>query len=367
MVVDDAVDDEETKAGPCLLGRVIGLKDAADLVGRDTGTVVADGEEDIFIVATGAHGDLSVAAHRLTTVADEIVEDLLQLVLVDVEERQPLGEVEGHSDAAIGDLGSDEVHCFLDQFIEVGRHGHGTHRAHRVEEFFDDEVEAFDLAAGDLEGFEQLSGEVGIDALPDFPFDDLEVDVERVERVPDLVGDTGGEAGDGLEFARFDLLPLPGDGAGLVAQDDDVPDESLARIPVIEWGDVEVEKARLGISHHEIAVHDAARGGDFLPIKPREKVPDFTADRLFRIEAEKVAGGLVDVVDRSLRPGDDDPLAEDLEDFLKETLFLHDLQDEALDLLGLEAVEPVEETINHAGIHGGGHGSRVTGNWRNGG
>jgi hypothetical protein len=36
---------------------------------------------------------------------------------------------------------------------------------------------------------------------------------------------------------------------------------------------------------------------------------------------------------------------------------------EALDLLGLEAVEPVEETINHAGIHRGamGHESRGTG------
>ncbi len=173
--------------------------------------------------------------------------------------------------------------------------------------------------------------------------------------IADLVGDAGGETGDGFELARLDLLPLPRDGAGLVAQDDDVADELFGSgqsgVLTRERGDVEIEQARLGITHHEIAVHHAAPRDDLVPVEPRKEALHVAADRLLRIETEEIAGGLVEVVDRSLRPGHDDSLAQDLEDLFKETLLLHDLQDETLDFLGLEAVEPVEESIDHAGVH----------------
>lgn len=117
VVVDDAMDDEQAQAGPCLLGGVIGFENPTDLIGRNPGAVVSKGDEDIFIIAAGSYRQFTTRAHRLATVADEIVEDLLQLILIDVEEGKFVFQLEGHGDAAVGELGSDEGECLVDEVV----------------------------------------------------------------------------------------------------------------------------------------------------------------------------------------------------------------------------------------------------------
>lgn len=63
-----------------------------------------------------------------------------------------------------------------------------------LEELFEDGIEALDFAAcGGEVGFEGRAVSGG--EFAEFPAEELEVDVEGVERVSDFVGNAGGEEG----------------------------------------------------------------------------------------------------------------------------------------------------------------------------
>ena len=154
MFVNDAPDNHEAKAGSGFLGGEVRVKNAADLVGGYPGAVVDEIEKDVFVVEAGPDREFPVRTHRLRAVADQVVEDLLELVPVRIDEWQVLIEFERHGDAPVGDFGPDKVDGFVDEFVDVRRLRVRTGRADRTEEFLDDKIEALDFAAGNLDRFE---------------------------------------------------------------------------------------------------------------------------------------------------------------------------------------------------------------------
>ena len=63
-----------------------------------------------------------------------------------------------------------------------------------VEELFEDGIEPLDFLARGLHVFREALA-IGWREFADFPFDELQVDIKRVERVADFMGDARGEQG----------------------------------------------------------------------------------------------------------------------------------------------------------------------------
>jgi hypothetical protein len=154
VVADDAMHDQQPETRPGFFGSVVGFEDPTDLVWRHSRTIVGESENYIIVIAARPNRELPIRSHRLATVADEVVEDLLQLIVVDMQERKLLFQVETEGDSAVCDFGTDEGDRFLGEVVEVGRHWDRASRADCIEKFLDDKIEPFDLVSRDLERFE---------------------------------------------------------------------------------------------------------------------------------------------------------------------------------------------------------------------
>jgi len=115
--------------------------------------------------------------------------------------------------------------------------------------------------------------------------------------------------------------------------------------------DIKIKVSQLGITNNEVAVDDSAGPRHFIPVKTGEQVSHCTPDRRFRIEAEKIAGCLIDVVNGIPCPGYDDSLPQDIKNLFQKALFLNDFQNDSLNLLGFELVESINQSINDTRIH----------------
>jgi hypothetical protein len=69
------------------------------------------------------------------------------------------------------------------------------------------------------------------------------------------------------------------------------------------------------------------------------------------LKTEEFAGRLIDVVDRSAGTGHDDALSQDLKDILEQAFLLNRLENEALYLLWLKFIEPINQFVDYPGIH----------------
>ena len=158
----------------------------------------------------------SVAGQRLIGVADQVVENLLELPGIERRGWQGCGEIELDGDFAGFEFGFQQAQRFVQQRVDVlafaARHG----RPDGVQELFEDGVQPLDLAAGGGEVFLERFAVAGRE-FAQLAAEQLEVDVERIERVADLMGDPGGEQGERVEALGFQRFLGLRAGAGEVA------------------------------------------------------------------------------------------------------------------------------------------------------
>lgn len=84
-------------------------------------------------------------------VADEVVEGLFDLDGVEVEIGEVVGEDEIDGDLAGSDFGLEREEGFVEEIVEVGGFATRLGGAHRLEELFQNEIEAFDFGLGGIE------------------------------------------------------------------------------------------------------------------------------------------------------------------------------------------------------------------------
>jgi hypothetical protein len=178
------------------------------------------------------------------------------------------------------------------------------------------------------------------------------VDVQRVERVADFMGDAGGEQGQRVEALRFEGLLGFLAGGGEVADQHDPADGGGARFLGLDGGEVEVEVAVFRVEDLEVARDRFARLGERGPVESGDAAGERGARGLIGIDSEEAAGGAVDEGDLAVFIEHDDAFVERLEDLLEETL----LADQAVEQLSrLGRVDPVdagEEFVEEAGFQG---------------
>jgi hypothetical protein len=100
VVAHDGEADRQSQADPLphALGREEGIEDPSQVLLRDAGAVVREGQDDaaVPVLAADAQGPrAAMVEHRLLGVRDQVVEDQLQLVEVPEDQRQ-LGIEAGH-------------------------------------------------------------------------------------------------------------------------------------------------------------------------------------------------------------------------------------------------------------------------------
>jgi len=102
-----------------------------------------------------------------------------------------------------------------------------------VEELLEDRVEPLDFLA--------CGAEVLVEAFPlpygqfaDFTLKELQVDIEGVERIPDLMGHPGGQQGEGVEALGLQGLLCFRMACGVVADEHDVTQRQLVVLGVVD-------------------------------------------------------------------------------------------------------------------------------------
>ena len=252
VFADDAADDEEAEAGAGGFRGAVGFEEAAHLLGRDAGAVVGDGNQEIGFRGAGADPDHAVfPGDGLVGVADEVVENLLKLIGIDQGHGELRREIEIHGDAAGNDFRFEQGQGLAEDGVEVAAVAAGGGGADGVEELLEDGVEPLDFLAGGVHVLGEALA-VGGGEAAEFPLHELEVDVEGVERVPDLVGDAGGEQGEGVEALGFQGFLGLGVAAGEVADQHHVAEGLLVFLRAVDGREVEIEFPVLGVKHLDV-------------------------------------------------------------------------------------------------------------------
>ncbi len=242
VVLDDALGDEEAEAGAFGFGGVVGLEETGNLVGRDAVAGVEEGDREPAVVDGKGDFEGTAVGHGFGGVFDEVEINLLDLKRIELEGGKVGGDVEGDGDAAVLKIGLEKEEGVLEELGGIDGLELGLGGTKGEEELGDDGVEAADFGACDVEEVFEFGGVTGFE----FALEELEVDVEGVERVADFVGDRGGKKADGVEALGFEEGRFLGAVAGDVAQNDE---QRIVR-GVFDRQGVEAENARF-------------RGGDF--------------------------------------------------------------------------------------------------------
>ena len=150
-------------------------------------------------------------------------------------------------------------------------------------------VQPLDLAAGGGEVFFQRLAVAGRQ-FAQLAAEQLEVDVERVERIADLMGHAGGEQGERVEALGLQRFLRLRAGAGEVAHQHHVAERFAGVLAVVDRREIEIQEAVLRIEHLQIAADRAAGFAEALPIQPADLGGKRLAGRLFRIQPEEAAG-----------------------------------------------------------------------------
>ena len=180
------------------------------------------------------------------------------------------------------------------------------------------------------------------------------MDVEGVERIADLVGDSRREQGDGRETLALDgllgLLALRSD----VSQDDGPAHQGTAlRVGLVahQRSDVEVQEAPFGIEDLEITAHHIAASGHGVEVESGDRRREIPAHVLRAGEAEERAGRPVHVDDVILRVGDDDPLQNGVEDRLEEPLLLGEDLEVVPEVGRFDKADPLDKLVDESPVH----------------
>ena len=218
----------------------------------------------------------------------------------------------------------------------------------------DDLVEPRNLVAGHAQVVPQPFGLRRRQFLQ-LAFHELEMDVQRVQRVADLVGDTGGEQRDRGKFFRFDGALGASARLRHVAQDD----RHACHDGVFLVGnghDVETEEPLLRIEHFQfVRVHLApfvlVRRPDFLPIEVAQITRQRLADGAFGINAEELTRRGIQIGDAPFGIGHNHAFLNRVEERFQKALLAGELEDHALQALGINPLDPTDQFIEKGRLH----------------
>ncbi|MCX6911071.1 MAG: hypothetical protein NTY01_23930 [Verrucomicrobia bacterium] len=210
----------------------------------------------------------------------------------------------------------------------------------------DNLVQPRHLGLGDAHGLLERRAFVG-GQVARLAVEQLEVDVQRVERIADLVGDAGREE-------RHRLVPLAGDGVGaFLARGGHVAeDEHGAAARGGERHGVQVQETRLRVEHLDLAAEDAGlavAGG--VPFQVRQVAPQRQAEGRLLRHTEQFRGGFVEIGDTPPGVSDDDALGERIEHRLEETLLARELAEVILHPIGIEPAQLSHQLLSELWLH----------------
>ncbi len=175
------------------------------------------------------------------------------------------------------------------------------------------------------------------------------MDVERVQRVAEFVGDAGGEQGEGGQFLRLDggggLLAA----LGHVAQDQGHAGDQVTFL-VDQRHDVETEEPVLGIKHLDLvadhlAPFAAVGRPDPIPVQVAQVLGDRFATAGLGIEPEQPPGGGVGITDPSVGVDDQDTFLQGVEQGFEKPFLPREFQHHALQALRVDAVEAIDDLV----------------------
>ena len=209
-------------------------------------------------------------------------------------------------------------------------------RADGAEELLEDRVEAADFVAG--------GGEAALEGLTLFwrqltqlSVDQLQMDVDRVERVADFVGDARGQEREGVVAFRLEDFFGLGAGAGEVAEQYHITCR-IERIEVVDWREVEIQKSVFRVKDLKVAAHGAARFAEHRPIKPPHFCGEPLADRGLGVDPQQAPCRAIHKSDHPFDIEQDHPLLHRLEDIFQKAVLTRQPRDDLLHLAVLDAV-----------------------------
>ena len=124
--------------------------------------------------------------HRLERVLDHVVERLLELVAIHFQQRQVVPQLLLDEDVAVVDLRLEKGDRLLHEHIDILQPRLEPRRADRAEELLHDRIQPRDLLARDFERLLQVRA-LRLRHFAQLALHELEMDVQRVERIADLV------------------------------------------------------------------------------------------------------------------------------------------------------------------------------------
>jgi len=186
------------------------------------------------------------------------------------------------------------------------------------------------------------------------------VDVEGVERVADLVGDAGGQEGQGLQPFALDRLEGLLAGLGRVVQDE--CDAGAALRSGIERSRQDPQKARSREADFEfvpggVRAAAAIECGDLLPIEFGEEPRDRLSFGALGDQTEQAGDRLIAVGHPSLGIDDEHAVLDGVEERFEEVALPRQSLDHLLQVRRVEASEASEDLVEKTGF-GGRHGRR---------
>lgn len=263
VVAHDALDNHHAESVAVFFRGVVGLEDFGEVGFGNAGTGVDELEGEEFVVEGGADAELPAGLHRFHGVFNDVEKDLLDLTAVAEDGGRGLVDFDIDLEFAVDEFGLLHAEDFFDELEEVDFVEFGFLGTDGFEEMGDDAVEAADFALADLEGIGDGIGGGGFGVGLEFielALDELEVNGEGIEGVTEFVGDSGGEAHDGIDALALDAF-LEGDFVlGDVGEDDDVAAAVGGADLRGNGHHVEAEVATFGVGELDFAGEDGFGG-----------------------------------------------------------------------------------------------------------
>ena len=194
MLEDDLLGDGKAEA------RALGLRGHEELEDvqplGEAGTGVPDRDRGVAVHEAALHLGRASPGHGFDRVLDEVDDDLLDLLGVDAQVGNGPSDARPSQDDARGPgLGPQEAHDLVEERVDARGAVLDAVRPRELQEVADEVVEALDLLADDPQELLELSGEARLQRRHP-ALEDGELERYRVQGIPHLVGEAGGEGAD---------------------------------------------------------------------------------------------------------------------------------------------------------------------------
>ena len=196
MIAHDAFDHHEPEAVAVGFGGEERGKEMRSVLLPDAGSLIDHIDIDRMFVLRAGNGERPPLRHGLDRVFDQVVKRLLKQVDVAADLRQIVVPQTIYGDIFPLDLMTHEIERFQHGALDVHGMEHRFGRPQGMQELMDDIVQPFDFIFRLGHHFLAVGG-IETAAFEAF-LEQLEVQIEAVQRIADLMGDFGGERGDQL-------------------------------------------------------------------------------------------------------------------------------------------------------------------------